>query len=64
VTLSGIGQYLTIFSGQLVENLESEFQSVGICHIVFLIIRGTNYYLKVTNVVRNEPIGDGMSHDI
>jgi hypothetical protein len=58
------GQYLTIFSGQLVEFKESEFQSVGPCHIIFLIIRETNYYLKVTNVVRNEPIRDNMSHDI
>jgi hypothetical protein len=60
----GIRQYLTIFSGQLVEFLESEFQSVGPCHIAFLIIRGTTYYLKVTNVVRNEPIVDGISQDI
>ena len=25
-----------------------------------LLIRGLNYYLKVTNVVRNESMGDGM----
>ncbi len=41
-------------------NFWSEFQSVGPCHIVFLIIRGLNYYFKVTNVVRNESMGDGF----
>jgi hypothetical protein len=50
----GIGQYLTICTGQLVEFLGSDFQSSGPCHIVFFNDRGLNNYLKVTNV-RNEP---------
>jgi hypothetical protein len=57
MTMSGIGQYLTICTGQLVEFLGSDFQSSGPCHIVFLINKGPNNYLKVTNVDRNEPRG-------
>ena len=53
-TLSGIGQYLTICTDQLVEFLGREFQSSGPCHIDFLIKLGPNNYLKVTNVDRNE----------
>jgi hypothetical protein len=56
-TLSGIGQYLTICTGQLVEFLGSDFQSSGPCHIVLLINRGPNINLKVTNDDRNEPRG-------
>ena len=55
--MSGIGQYLTICTGQLVEFLGSELQSSGPCHIVFFINKGPNNYLKVTNVDRNEPSG-------
>jgi hypothetical protein len=56
-TLSGIGQYLKKCTGQLVEFLGREFQISGPCHIVFLIKIGSNNYLKVTNVERNEPRG-------
>ena len=55
--MSGIGQYLTICTGQLVEFLGRELQSSGPCHIVFLIKIGPNNYLRVTNVDRNEPRG-------
>jgi hypothetical protein len=55
--MSGIGQYLTICTGQLVEFLGREFQISGPCHIVLLIKIGPNNYLKVTNVNRNEPRG-------
>ena len=51
----GIGQYLTTFTGQLVEFLGWVFQSLGPCHIVFFINLGLNNYLTVTNVDRNEP---------
>jgi hypothetical protein len=55
--MSGIGQYMTICTGQLVEFLGRELQSSGQCHIVLLIKIGPNNYLKVTNVDRNEPRG-------
>ena len=55
--MSGIGQYLTICTGQLVEFLGSELQSSGPCHIVLLIKIGPNNYLKASNVDRNEPRG-------
>ena len=55
--MSGIRQYLTICTGQLVEFLGWELQSSGPRHIVFLIKIGPNNYLKVTNVDRNEPRG-------
>jgi hypothetical protein len=55
--MSGIGQYLTICTGQLVEFLGRELQSSGQCHIVLFISKGPNNYLKVTNVDRNEPRG-------
>jgi hypothetical protein len=55
--MSGIGQYLTICTGQLVEFLGRELQSSGPCHIVLLIKIGPNNYLRVTNVDRNEPRG-------
>jgi hypothetical protein len=35
MTLSGIGQYMTICTSQLVEFLGSELQSSGLGHIVF-----------------------------
>jgi hypothetical protein len=44
-TMSGIGQYLTICTGQLVEFLGRELQSSGPCHIVLLIKIGPNNYL-------------------
>jgi hypothetical protein len=51
--MSGIGQYLTICPGQIVEFLGRELQSSGPCHIVLLIKIGPNNYLRVTNVDRN-----------
>jgi hypothetical protein len=55
--MSGIGQYLTIFTSQLVKFLGCDFQSFGPFHIVFFIKIGPNNYLNVTNVDRNEPRG-------
>jgi hypothetical protein len=55
--MSGIEQYLTICTGQLVEFLGRESQSSGPCHIVLLIKIGPNNYSRVTNVERNEPRG-------
>ena len=55
--MSGIGQYLTICTGQLVEFLGRELQSSGPSHIVLLIKIEPNNFLKVTNVDRNEPRG-------
>jgi hypothetical protein len=56
-TLSGIGQYMTICTGQLVEFLGRDFQSSGPCYKVFFINKSPNNYSKVTNVDRNEPRG-------
>ena len=53
--MSGIGQYLTICPGQLVEFLGRELQSFGPFYIVILIKIGPNNYLKASNVDRNEP---------
>jgi len=44
-------------TSQLVEFVGSELKSSGLCHIVFLINKGSNNYLKWTNVDRNEPGG-------
>jgi hypothetical protein len=55
--MSGIGQYLTICTGQLVEFLGRDFQKSGPFHIDLLIKIGPNNYLRVTNVDRNEPRG-------
>jgi hypothetical protein len=49
-TLSGIGQYLTIFTGKIVDFLGSELQRFGPCHVFFIRRRSTNY-LKVCNGV-------------
>ena len=44
-TMSGIGQYLTMCTGQLVEFLGRELQSSGPFHIVLLIKIGPNNFL-------------------
>jgi hypothetical protein len=55
--MSGIGQYLTICTGQLVEFSGSDLQSSGPSHIAFLINLGLNNYSKATNVDRYEHRG-------
>ncbi len=49
--------YMATCTSQLVEFVGSELQSSGPCRIVFLINKGSNNYLKVTNVDRSEPRG-------